>query len=139
MENIFINPMRYMKTKMKKIKLIIKILSVVMVIIPLITCIAFNLNKSYSGTKFIDGTRVTYVRVDYIKFIIIELINIMIMLKMLTSKKEITKKFFMIFIVYLIISALNPIYYIIKEFAPTGPKSELMGVCLEKELKIFIG
>ena len=120
---------------MKKIKLIIKIISVIIVIIPLITCIAFNLNKSYSGTEFIDGTRVIYVRVDYIKFIIIELINIMIMLKMLTSKKEITKKFLMIFIVFFIISVLNPIYYIRKEITPTGPKSELMGLGLKKELK----
>lgn len=99
---------------MKKEKFL-KIISIILVVIP-ICCII--LVQIMFDEKYIN----------YLLFAILELINILFMLKIHKGKKSITNKFTVFYVIYIIISILIPAYIGVTYVAPTGPGSELMGL-----------
>lgn len=102
---------------MKK-EIFLKIISIILVVIP-ICCII--LVQIMFDEKYIN----------YLLFAILELINILFMLKILKGKKSITNKFIVLYAIYIIISILIPVYNGTIYVAPTGPGSELMGLGLK--------
>lgn len=110
---------------MKKEKFL-KIISIILVVIP-ICCMILVYLIQFDGEKHIN----------YLLFAILEVINILFMLKIFIDKKPKTNKFIVLYVIYIIISILIPIYNGTIYVAPTGPGSELMGLGI-KRLKLDI-
>lgn len=113
-----------------KIKTIIKIIVSLVCIIPIVVLIYF---ESIKKRVFF-----TY-NSNIIMIIILEVINIGITLILFKNKNEISKKYIIFLIIYLLTISLIPCYDITKTFAPTGLQSELMGLALERKYKNIFG
>lgn len=109
----------------KKVKLL-KIISWIFVILPILCLIAFNLFFKKDISLAEENTA------NYIVFVIIECINIIILTCMSLKKFEVKKTMIIVCGIYLIISALIPVYRIDETFAPTGMNSHLMGLGLKR-------
>ena len=101
----------------KKLKFL-KIISWIIVIVPTLWLIIFNMMLEVN-------------HVNYIAFAIIECINIIILIYMLLHKFEIKKNMLIGIGIYIIISALIPVYCIQETVTPTGENSHLMGLGLK--------
>ena len=103
---------------------IVKVLLILMTIIPIILIINFNiiLKNAYD----------VYNSTNFILFFIIELINIIILIKFVVLKKDISKKTIILITIYLIITVLIPVFHTGSTYA------YLMGVGLrEKYIDIY--
>ena len=111
---------------MTKKVILLKIISWIIVILPILWLIAVNLffRKDISLSE--ENTA------DYIVFVIIECINIIVLTCMSLKKFEVRKTMIIVCGIYLIISALIPVYRIDATFAPTGMNSHLMGLGLKR-------
>ena len=105
---------------------LLKIISWIIVILPILWLIAFNLFFKKDISLAEENTA------NYMVFVIIECINIIILTYMLLKKFEIKKIMLIVAGIYLIISALIPVYCIDETFAPTGMNSHLMGLGLKR-------
>ena len=113
-----------------KIKTIIKVIAVLVCIIPICVFAYFETIEqavfyTYSSNKIL--------------IIILELINIGIALLVFKNKGKLSEKYVIVLIIYLIIIALIPCYNMSRTYAPTGPKSELMGLALERNYRDLFG
>lgn len=115
---------------MKNANLLKKILLIIMTVVPLIIII-FNiiLKNSFS----------VYNSTNFILFSIIELINIMLLIKFVILKKDIGKKTIILITIYLIITLLIPIFHTSSIYSPEGPDSYLMGVELKENYRDIYG
>lgn len=115
---------------MKNANLLKKILLIIMTVVPLIIII-FNiiLKNSFS----------VYNSTNFILFSIIELINIMLLIKFVILKKDIGKKTIILITIYLIITLLIPIFHTSSIYSPEGPDSYLMGVALKENYRDIYG
>ena len=102
-----------------------KIISWIIVIVPILWLIIFNIFFRYN--MILDEEN----PINYIAFAIIECINIIILIYMSLHKFEIKKIMLIGIGIYIIISALIPVYRIQETFTPTGVNSHLMGIGLE--------
>ena len=102
-----------------------KIISWIIVIVPILWLIIFNIFFRYN--MILDKAN----PVNYIAFAIIECINIIILIYMLLHKFEIKKSMLIGIGIYIIISALIPVYCIQETVTPTGENSHLMGFGLK--------
>ncbi len=100
-----------------------KIISLITVIIPILELIIFNIFFRKNIMLAEENT------VNYIVLILIECINILIY--MLLHKFNIPKSGIICIGIYLMISALIPVYRISETYTPTGPNSHLMGLGLK--------
>ena len=116
---------------MKNTNLLKKILLILMTVVPLILIIIFNiiLKNAFS----------VYNSTNFILFLIIELINIMLLIKFVVIKKDIGKKTIILITIYLIITALIPIFHTGLNYAPEGPDAYLMGVALKENYRDIYG
>ena len=116
---------------MKNTNLLKKILLILMTVVPLILIIIFNiiLKNAFS----------VYNSTNFILFLIIELINIMLLIKFVVLKKDISKKTIILITIYLIITALIPIFHTGSTYAPEGPDAYLMGVALKENYRDIYG
>ena len=103
---------------------VLKILLILMTVIPLILIIIFNI--------ILKNAFAVYNSTNFILFLIIELINIMLSIKFVVLKKDISKKTIILITIYLIITALIPIFHIGSNYALEGPDAYLMGVALKE-------
>ena len=103
---------------------VLKILLILMTVIPLILIIIFNI--------ILKNAFAVYNSTNFILFLIIELINIMLLIKFVVLKKDISKKTIILITIYLIITVLIPVFH-------TGSTDAyLMGVGLrEKYIDIY--
>lgn len=110
---------------------IVKVLLILMTIIPIILIINFNiiLKNAYD----------VYNSTNFILFSIIELINIILLVKIIISKKELSKKIIIFITIYLIITALIPIFHTGETYSPEVPNSELVGVSLNEIYRNIYG
>ena len=113
-----------------KTKTIIKIIWILVCIIPI--CV-FAYFETIGEAKF------DTVSSNKMLIIILELINLGIALLLFKSKGKLSKKYIIILIIYLAIIVLIPCYNLTKTYAPSGPKSELMGLALERMYKNLFG
>ena len=115
---------------MKNANLLKKILLIIMTVVPLIIII-FNiiLKNSFS----------VYNSTNFILFSIIEIINIMLLIKFVILKKDIGKKTIILITIYLIITLLIPIFHTSSIYSPEGPDSYLMGVALKENYRDIYG
>ena len=115
---------------MKNANLLKKILLIIMTVVPLIIII-FNiiLKNSFS----------VYNSTNFILFSIIELINIMLLIKFVVLKKDISKKTIILITIYLIITLLIPIFHTSSIYSPEEPDSYLMGVALKENYRDIYG
>lgn len=95
-----------------------KIISWIIVIVPTLWLIIFNMMLEVN-------------HVNYIAFAIIECINIIILIYMLLHKFEVKKSMLIGIGIYIVISALIPVYCIQETVTPTGENSHLMGLGLK--------
>ena len=102
-----------------------KIISWIIVIVPILWLIIFNIFFRYN--MMLDEVNT----VNYIAFAIIECINIIILIYMLLHKFEVKKSMLIGIGIYIIISALIPVYCIQETVAPIGENSHLMGLGLK--------
>ena len=102
-----------------------KIISWMIVIVPILWLIIFNIFFRYN--MILDEVN----HVNYIAFAIIECINIIILIYMLLHKFEIKKGMLIGIGIYIIISALIPVYCIQETVTPIGENSHLMGLGLK--------
>ncbi len=110
---------------MKK-EIFLKIISIVLVVIPICCMILMQIIQIESKS------------INYILFTILEIINIIFMLKIFIDKKPKTNKFIVLYVIYIIISILIPVYNSMIYVVPTGPGSELMGLGIKNlELDIY--
>ncbi len=108
-------------------KNIIKILSVLLVIIPMIV---------FLNISSLDEEKVK--NINIIVLSIFEIINIGIMIYCLAVDNK-NKVIMAIIFFFIIISIFIPIYDIRYTYAPTGPGSELMGLALKEEKRDMYG
>ena len=103
---------------------VLKILLILMTVIPLILIIIFNI--------ILKNAFAVYNSTNFILFLIIELINIIILIKFVVLKKDISKKTIILITIYLIITVLIPVFHTGSTYA------YLMGVALrEKYIDIY--
>lgn len=100
---------------------IFKIIWYISIIIEVIVFIAVNF--VYKDTYKI------YNSTNYLLLIIIEVINIIF--GILLFKKSESKLVFILYTIFIIITLFIPIYHNGNTYAPTGPKSYLMGLAFE--------
>ena len=105
---------------MKK-EIFLKIISIILVVIPICCMILVHLIQ-FDGEKHIN----------YLLFAILGVINILFMLKIFIDKKPKTNKFIVLYVIYIIISILIPVYNGAIYVAPTWPGSELMGLGIKR-------
>ncbi len=110
---------------------VLKILLILMTVIPLILIIIFNI--------ILKNAFAVYNSTNFILFLIIELINIMLLIKFVVLKKDISKKTIILITIYLIITALIPIFHTGSTYAPEGPDAYLMGVALKENYRDIYG
>ncbi len=110
-------------------KTIIKVISVLACIIPI--CV-------FTYFEFVGQASFYTYSANKILIVILELINVGIALLAFKNKNKSSKKYIIFLMIYLIIIGLIPCYNLSRTYAPTGPKSELMGLALETNcLDIF--
>lgn len=109
----------------KKVK-VLKIISWIIVILPTLWLIVFNIFFRKNISLAEENTA------NYIVFVIIECINIIILTCMLLKKFEVKKTMLIFGGIYLILSALIPVYRIDETFASTGVNSHLMRMGLKR-------
>lgn len=110
---------------------VLKILLILMTVIPLILIIIFNI--------ILKNAFAVYNSTNFILFLIIELINIMLLIKFVVLKKDISKETIILITIYLIITALIPIFHTGSTYAPEGPDAYLMGVALKENYRDIYG
>ena len=110
---------------------VLKILLILMTVIPLTLIIIFNI--------ILKNAFDVYNSTNFILFLIIELINIMLLIKFVVLKKDISKKTIILITIYLIITALIPIFHTGSTYAPEGPDAYLMGVALKENYRDIYG
>lgn len=110
---------------------IIKSISILFIIVPLCMFIIFNviLKDSFD----------VYNSTNYIAFTIIELLNIVFSIIIFRSEEQINKLLIIIFIIYIIITFLIPVYHLGHTYAHTGSGSELMGLALKQNYRDIYG
>ena len=110
---------------------VLKILLILMTAVPLILIIIFNI--------ILKNAFAVYNSTNFILFLIIESINIILLIKFVVLKKDISKKTIILITIYLIITALIPIFHTGSTYAPEGPDAYLMGVALKENYRDIYG
>ncbi len=110
---------------------VLKILLILMTAVPLILIIIFNI--------ILKNAFAVYNSTNFILFVIIELINIILLIKFVVLKKDIGKKTIILITIYLIITALIPVFHTGSTYAPEGPDAYLMGVALKENYRDIYG
>ena len=113
-----------------KIKIIIKAISVLACIIPI--CV-------FTYFEFVGQASFYTYSSNKILIVILELINVGIVLLAFKNKNVLSKKYIIVLMIYLIIIGLILYYNVSRTYAPTGPKSELMGLALERNYMDIFG
>jgi len=113
-----------------KIKYIIRILSILLCIIPICVFVYFEtigqtMFDTYSSNKIL--------------IIILELINLGIALLVVKNKDKLGIKYIIILILYLMVIIPIPCYNMSRTYAPTGPKSEYMGLAFKRTYRDIFG
>lgn len=101
---------------------IFKIIWIISFIIPTITFLIVNIIKK--------GTYEVYYSTNYLVLIIFGIINIIF--GILLFKKEVKNLILMLYIIFIIITLFTPVYHNVNTYAPTGPRSELMGLAFNE-------
>ena len=114
-----------------KIKKFFQLISILFVIAPICMLLLFNVILK---DRF-DSYNIT----NYIIFSVIEILNIVFVIIFFISKEKIRKLLIVLYIAYLIVSFLIPVFHLGYTYPPTGPNSELMGLCFEEEYRDVYG
>ena len=109
--------------KIMKINNIFKIIGIVSIIVPIPVILFFI--KPYTLLS-----NEAYYNINYIFLIGIEIINIVTTIIIFIKKEKLKKCFIIIYCLYIIISALIPIYHIQETRAPTDGPVDLMGLAV---------
>lgn len=117
--------------KSKSTIVIMKIVLVFLIILPLIIYVLLNM--------ILKNKFNIYLTTNYLFFIIIETINLIIAIFFFVRKINLTKKFILFFCCYFILSMLIPVYHTGYTHAPTGPGSERMGITLKENHRNIYG
>lgn len=102
-----------------------KIISWIIVILPILSFIVVEI--FFRRNMFVNENS----PVNYLFFVLIECINIIILIYMSLHKFEIKKSILIGIGIYIILSALIPVYCIQETVTPTGENSYLMGLGLK--------
>ena len=114
-----------------KIKKFFQLISILFVIAPICMLLLFNVSLK---DRF-DSYNIT----NYIIFSVIEILNIVFVIIFFVSKEKIRKLLIVLYIAYLIVTFLIPVFHLGYTYPPTGPNSELMGLCFEEEYRDVYG
>lgn len=115
--------------KIMKINNIFKIIGIVSIIVP-IPVISFFIKPIYTLLSNEPVYYNIYYNINYIFLIGIEIINIVTTIIIFIKKEKLKKCFIIIYCLYIIISALIPIYHINYATTPTDGPVDLMGVAV---------
>lgn len=110
---------------------IIRIVSIVFAVVPVCMLLLFKVILK----NYFDSFNIT----NYILFLIIEILNIIFAIIFFLSKDKIRKPLLALFIAYLIVTFLVPVYHLGRTFSPTGPDSYLMGLAFNEDYRDIYG
>lgn len=113
---------------------IFKIIGIISIIVPIVTILYF-----IKPTYTLLSNEAVYYDINYIFLIGIEIINIITTIIIFTKKEKLKKFFIIACCLYIILSALIPIYHIQDTITPSGPNSHLMGLGIVDKYKDIYG
>ena len=114
-----------------RINRVFRVISLVLVIVPIIMLLLFNV--------ILTGSSDSFYSTNYIAFAVIEIINIVFAVLIFASKDKVRRPLLVLFIVFAIATFLVPVFCIEHTFAPEGPDSYLMGLGLYRQYRDIYG
>ena len=112
--------------KIMKINNILKIIGICSIIVPIPVTLVF-LKPTYN---LLLSNNAIYYDINYIFLIGIEIVNMITTIHIFIKKEKLKKSFIIIYCLYIILSALIPIYHINDAITPTDGPVDLMGLAV---------